>query len=72
MTINNMLYGGPGEIRTRVLNPFQSTSYSLNLQYIFIVEECQQKGPEGPFYILKNLLTQRLMLVIIFPIVCQP
>ena len=35
------VYGGPGGIRTPVQNPFLSTSYSLNLQYIFILICCQ-------------------------------
>ena len=34
-------YGGGGGIRIPVQNPFLSTSYSLNLQYIFILICCQ-------------------------------
>ena len=39
--VGNMFYGGPGGHCPRVLNPFLSTSYSLNLHYILISGCCQ-------------------------------
>ena len=37
----NVFYGGPGGHCPRVLNPFLSTSYSLNLYFTTQLFECQ-------------------------------